>query len=113
MYYLPSNLINQNYKYSINNYYYTVRTNNNCYTNYNTTYCDCYDVYFNNDYLTTNAYSCNYNTTTNVDYSNFSSEFWYKNNIQDSFFIFLILAIFIIYIPYRIFCKFLGRWLSL
>lgn len=113
MYYLPQELINSNYKYSINNYYYTIRTNNNCYTNYNNTYCDCYDVYFNNDYLKTNAYSCNYNTTTNIDYTNFTSDYFYKNNIDKSLVIFLIMSIFILYIPYKIFTKLFGRWLSL
>ena len=113
MHYLPSELINSNYHYSINDYYYTIRTDKNCYTEYSNTYCDCYDVYFNNDYLTTDPYSCRYNTTTNINYSNFSSEFWYKNNIGDSLLIFFILSIFIIYLPYRIFSNLFGRWLKL
>ena len=54
MYYLPTNLINQNYYYNISNNYIVVRTNNNCYQNYQTTYCDCYNVYPQLDY------NCNY-----------------------------------------------------
>lgn len=109
---MPSDLINNNYRYTVNNYYYTVRTNQNCYTNYNTQYCDCYDVYFNNDYLRTNAYSCNYNTSTNISVNNFTSSYWYKNNIDRSLIIFILFAIIIIVIPYKILTRLFGWWIK-
>ena len=41
--YIPQIYNNQNYKYTIDNYKnITIITNQNCNTNYNTTYCDCY-----------------------------------------------------------------------
>lgn len=112
MYYLPQRFINSGYHYTINNYYYTIRTNENCYTQYNTTYCDCYDIYFNNDYLTTQAYTCNYNQNVNISYANFTSDYWYKNNIKDSLLIFIILAIVIIIVPWKIFKRLFGRFLN-
>lgn len=60
MYYLPSDLINSNYLYNVSNNYIVVRTNRNCYQNYNTTYCDCYNVYPELDYMVTTDYDCNY-----------------------------------------------------
>lgn len=112
--YMPSDLLNSNYHYYISNDYYQVITNNNCYTNYNTTYCDCFNVYFDNDYLVSNSYSCNINSYNNVSisYSNFTSEFWYRLDITQILIIFLILFIFIIKYPYRIFSRLFGRWLK-
>ena len=45
MTYLPSDLINQNYTYFTNGTYYIIKTNNNCYSQYNSVYCDCINVY--------------------------------------------------------------------
>ena len=39
--YLPSEYINSNYTYNLDSQYIQIRTNQNCYTQYSTTYCDC------------------------------------------------------------------------
>lgn len=113
MYYLPEEFINQNYRYSITDDYITIRTNNNCYTNYNNTYCDCYNIYPKMDYMKTDAYSCNYNSSTNISYTNYSSDFWYRQDLSNILIIFTILFIFIILFPYKIVARMFGRWLKI
>lgn len=110
--YLPSRYINNNYRYSINNYYYTVRTNESCYTQYNTTYCNCYDIYFNNDYLATDAYSCNYNSSTNINASNFTSQWVYRFDIVNVFIISGIIFAFIWLFVFKPISRLFGRWLK-
>ena len=68
--YLPSDSINSNYHYSISEHNYLIRTNQNCYTQYNNTYCDCYYIYPKNDYIKSETQSCNYNSGTWVSSSN-------------------------------------------
>lgn len=76
--YIPEDYVNQNNKYTLENDTITIITNNNCTTNYNTTYCDCYR--YNAKYnLITQSYSCNRNPsnyiidnnqiTTDINYS--------------------------------------------
>ena len=56
--YIPTTYYNQNYKYTISGNEVTIITNQNCYTNYNTQYCDCYR--YNEQYnIITQPYSCN------------------------------------------------------
>ena len=58
--YIPTTYLNQNYRYTLNNNEITIITNKNCYTNYNSTYCDCYR--YNEMYnVITESYSCNSN----------------------------------------------------
>lgn len=111
--YIPSDLLSNNYRYTISNDSILVHTNNNCYTQYNTTYCDCYYVYPKMDYLVSNATSCNYNPTTYVSSSNFSSSYWYRIDLASILIIFLILWIFIFKYPYRIISRLFGRWLKI
>ena len=113
MVYLPSEFINSNYRYSINNYYYTVRTNKNCYTQYSTTYCDCYDIYFDNSYLSTLPYSCNFNTTTNINYNNFTDNFYYRQDFDKIMIIFFIIVILAYYLAFKPVSRLLGRWLKI
>ena len=77
--YIPEEYNNQNYKYTISNDEITIITNENCYTNYNSTYCDCYR--YNERYnIITKAYSCNNNVGNyQIEYSNISS------NVNDSY----------------------------
>lgn len=56
--YLPNELINKNYIYEIYDDYYQIKTNRDCYIQYNTTYCTCYRVFYKNNYALTNAYVC-------------------------------------------------------
>lgn len=112
--YLPSDLINQNYKYRINNNYYVVITNDNCYTNYNTTYCDCVNVFPQLDYIISETYSCSTTQSTNyVSYNKFTDDFYYRIDLSSILIIFFVLSIFIVYLPYRIMSRIFGRWLKI
>lgn len=42
-----------------------------------------------------------------------TTDFAYRNDFSDILIIFLILAIFLVYLPYKIFSRFFGRWLKL
>lgn len=106
MTYLPSNMINSNYKYTASNDYIRVYTNNNCYTQYNSTYCDCYYIYPKIDYLTSERNSCNVSNLTNtLSYNNFSDNFYYRVDFTNILVMFLIMSIFIIFIPLKIVSK--------
>ena len=111
--YLPSKFINQNYRYTISSDTIVVHTNNNCYQNYNTTYCDCYNVFPKLDYIETMAYSCNYNPSTYLSNTTFKSDIWYRYDLSSILIIFLILFIFIFKYPFRIISRLFGRWLKL
>lgn len=114
MYFLPSNLINGNYLYNVSNDYIVVRTNNNCYQQYNTTYCDCYNVYPNLDYMTTTAYYCNYSqTNANIPYTSFTDNHWYRVDTYKSLIMFFIIFLFSFYLGYKIISRLFGRWLKI
>lgn len=81
-----------------------------------------FDVYLDEHYLTGSTYSTWYWYNNESSHStlptcilkdNLTSDFWYRNDLADILIIFLILAIFIILVPFRIFSRFLGRWLKL
>lgn len=110
--YMPNELFNNNFHYTINNDYYVVHTNRNCFTQYNTTYCDCYNVYPKLDYNISQSYQCAYNVSTSISYSNFTNNIWYRIDLVNILIIFTILFIFIIKYPYRIISRFFGRWLK-
>lgn len=106
MTYLPTDSINSNYKYTINNDYIRVYTDNNCYTQYNSTYCDCYYIYPKIDYLQSETTSCNVSNVSNVvSHTNFTDNFYYRIDFHNILIMFLIMSIFIIYIPIKIFSK--------
>lgn len=106
MTYMPNEYINSNYKYKLNNDYYTIITNNNCYTQYNSTYCDCYSVYPKLDYLVSEVSSCNAtNVTSYVDSSHFTNDIYYRIDFSNILIMFLIMSIFIVYIPLKLFSK--------
>lgn len=113
VYYMPRNFISNNYRYTVNNYYYTVRTNQNCYTQYSTTYCDCYDIYYTNSYLTTTAYQCNYNTTTNISVNNFTDNYFYRYDISQIMTIFFIIVVICYFMAIKPIQRLMGRWLKL
>ena len=77
--YVPTTYNNQNYKYTISGDEITIITNNNCYTNYNTTYCDCYK--YNEKYnIITENYSCNSNPSNYIIDNDYIS-----SDINDSY----------------------------
>lgn len=105
MTYLPHDYINSNYKYQLNNDYFRVITNENCYTNYNNTYCDCFNVYPKLDYLASEITSCNINVSNYVNSSSFTDNFYYRIDFTNILIMFTIMSIFIIYLPIKIFSK--------
>ena len=111
--YLPSQFINNNYRYSISNNSYVIHTNNNCYTQYNTTYCDCYNVYPQLDYINSETYTCTYNVSTYINSNNFTSDYWYRIDLSNILIIFLILFIVIFNVPFKLIQRLFGRWLKL
>lgn len=115
MTYLPSSYINANYTYSISNNYYIVRTNQNCTQQYQNTYCDCYNVYFNNDYIVSSPYSCNTNTNSNtlIPYTNFSSDFYYRLDFDKICLIFFVIIVLCYFIAFKPISRIFGRWLKL
>lgn len=100
--YVPNSMVNQNYTYKINGDIITIITNNNCYTNYNTTYCDCRQYNYKVDLLTEN-YSCSTNNnnqtiaytsiTNDINYSEIARERF----IQDKFTIITMIAVGLIF----------------
>lgn len=59
--YVPEEYYNQNYQYRYNNKIITIVTNKNCRTQYNTTYCNCYN-FFIEENITSEVYECSNNT---------------------------------------------------
>lgn len=110
--YIPSDLLNSNWSYEFNDYYFTIHTYQNCFNQYNTTYCDCIRLYHSFDYQYSNRFSCSNNFTTSISYDNLTSDFWYRVDIDKSLTIFMILAIIIIFIPFKIIGRWFGRWLK-
>ena len=80
--YIPSNYVNQNYTYRFNGDYIIIVTNQNCYQNYNTTYCDCRSYNYKNN-IVSEAYACSTssNNTQIISYSSISTD------INDSLYI--------------------------
>lgn len=104
--FLPTEYINQNYKYTINNDSIRIYTNNNCYNQYNSTYCDCLYVYPKIDYMISETNSCNTSNLTNtISYTNFTDNFYYRIDFVNILIMFTIMSIFIVYLPLKIFSK--------
>lgn len=110
--YIPSELLKSNWGYEVNDYYFTIHTYENCYQQYNSTYCDCIRLYHDLDYQSSNRFSCSNNFSVSIPYSNLTSDYWYRKDIDKSLLIFLIIFIFGIYMPYRIISRLFGRWLK-
>lgn len=96
--YLPKELINSNYTYYKGANYILVRTNQNCYTNYNTQYCNCYQVYYDLNYTVSNVYSCSTSTGNQLDYKIFKSDYFYRLDIWQILLCLFILLYFGIYV---------------
>lgn len=74
------------------------------------------DYYINSNYIYTDGYQSfsQYSTLPVCLSSNdITTDFYYRNDIADILIIFVILSIFIIYLPCKIFSRFFGRWLKL
>lgn len=74
-----------------------------------------YDFYIRDDYIQTQG-STNFSTYTNydcMDNSNFTTDYWYRLDIDKIVTTFFVIAIFGIYFPFKIIGRFFGRWLKL
>lgn len=80
--YVPEDYINQNWMYTYSGNDIVIITNQNCYTNYNTQYCNCYTYNIENN-LISNVYSCSTNTNnTRIINNNYiSDDIKYSNRI--------------------------------
>lgn len=107
--FIPGELIDNDYKYTISDGIIRVITNNNCYTNYNTTYCDCYDVFINNDYMVSNSISCNYNPTNYVTSLRFTNDIFYRKDLNDILLSFFIILLFSFGIPFALITHFFKK----
>lgn len=83
--YVPTEYINENYKYTINQDEITIITNENCETNYNSQYCDC--MRYNEKYnIITNRYQCNRNPNNNILSNNqITDDINYSSRITDQY----------------------------
>ena len=66
--YIPKDYFKNSWKYTINNDTITIITNNNCYTQYSNTYCDCrqYNMKYN---IITEVYQCNANANNVINHN--------------------------------------------
>lgn len=103
--YLYSDLINENFQYSIDNEGIVVYKN--CDNNNN---CTCEKVFTNNNYLRSEPYTCSYTNITPYNYNNLSSDFSISNDFDKILIILLIFSIFIILIPIKIILRFFKRF---
>lgn len=108
MIYIKDELLNQNYEYYYNNNYFIIRTNKNCYTNYNTTYCDCFNMFQNNGYLVSSSYSCTQPSQQyRLNYNELTNDFYYRNDIDSILICFAIIVCFGFGIPFYLLRQFL------
>lgn len=74
------------------------------------------DYFINSHYLQRTGVQQwgNYSTNlpTCIQSSLITTDFYYRNDIKDILIIFIILSIFAIWFPYKLFSKIFGRWLK-
>lgn len=83
--YVPEDYIKDSWKYTINNDTITIMTNNNCYNQYSSTYCDCrqYNIKYN---IVGDIYQCNTNNTNNViSVNQLTSDINYSERIRNNY----------------------------
>lgn len=85
--YVPEEYYNENYTYTFNGNDIVIITNNNCRTQYQTTYCTCY-TYNTLNNIISNAYECS--TTTNntrtIDNQYITNDVYYSNRSMNVFY---------------------------
>lgn len=85
--YIPQDYYNENYKYTLdNNDTITIITNQDCYMNYNTQYCDCMRYNMKNNIVLT-TYSCNTNPSTQniIKHENITQDINYNERIKNEY----------------------------
>lgn len=83
--YIPTNYKNQNYTYKINGDYITIITNNNCYQNYNTTYCDTYYYNYKLNLISQVYSSSTNNNNPTISYEKITDDINYSDHIRNIF----------------------------
>lgn len=74
------------------------------------------DYYINSNYLYTDGVQQfgNYSTLpVCLATQNLTDNFYYRNDFHNILIIFLIMSIFVFYIPYKLFSRIFGRWLRI
>lgn len=107
--YLPDWSIHNNWNYFYNNNDIVAFTNENCYYNYNTQYCDCFRFQTNNHYNHSDRYSCSLNNTYNINYNRLTSDFYYRNDIADICIVIFIILLIGFGLPIKLFSRFFRR----
>lgn len=95
--YMPNQYINSYYQYYLDNNYILVRTNNNCYTQYSTTYCDCFRVFPNYNYVKSDIYSCS-GGSYYVNSNQLSNDIFQLPNVSNIFITYFIIIFILVYI---------------
>lgn len=102
--YLYEDLINAEYYYTFNN------DNIIIFKDCNNNQCTCVKVFTNNDYFRSQDYSCTLDQEHIIDYTMFTSDFYYRNDFVSILIIFFILTFFIIWCPIKIILRFFKRF---
>lgn len=106
--YLYEDLISSEYYYTFDNTAITV------YKDCNNIQCTCEKVFVNYNYIRSQEYSCTYNQPAlldyHIDYTNFTSDFYYRTDFSNILIIFFILTFFIIWCPIKIILRFFKRF---
>lgn len=83
--YIPSNKVNSNYIYRFNGNFIDIITNENCYNQYNTTYCDCYRYEYKNNVMSS-VFTCSTNSSNPViAYTYITSDINYSQAIREKY----------------------------
>lgn len=83
--YIPNDYVNEHYSYRFNGDYIYIITNNNCYNQYSSTYCDCYYYNYTNNVMS-DSIVCNTNSNYPViPYEKVSSDINYSSYITTNF----------------------------
>ena len=74
-----------------------------------------YDFYIRDDYIQTTGQTnyTNYTSYNCMDTSNFTTDFWYRLDIDKILLCYIIIALVGLYFPFKIFSRFFGRWLKI
>lgn len=84
--YIPTLYNNSDFTYRISNDVISIITNQNCYDQYNSRYCDCYSYYYDLD-LITDKYSCNINSNSSnlINYNSITSDINFSQKVQSEY----------------------------
>uniref|UniRef100_A0AAU8AXG7 Uncharacterized protein n=1 Tax=Dulem virus 71 TaxID=3145782 RepID=A0AAU8AXG7_9VIRU len=95
--YIPNDYNNSSYSYFLNDNFITINTNDECRTQYNTTYCTCFSYYYDNNIIS-DSYECSSSSNSRlIPYESITSDINYNTNIKNQYYsntiIFLLMLI--------------------